>query len=321
MTVAVSTIAERALRRLGVAVVPVADRPALNTRVAPADIATAALVELGVIATGQVPPTQAAIVPSASIATNALVKLGVIASDETPSPTDAALAQAAVTAVHSSLVAQGNADWTSAAITDAVAEEYAGLAAAHMASSFGKAVDPAMVQLLEGRVAAVARVSRAMALAQSKVTQVQASLISQANVSWDNLGVPTAVAEEYIRLTAMALASSFGQKVDPQMLGVFEGGAGLRRAAAVMAAPTNSAANAVYAKAVHDGLVARGLARWSVFDVPVAAELPYEMLAANRLAPLFDKQADPNDDVLASRALMQIIALGTTGESVRVAYF
>ena len=155
-----------------------------------------------------------------------------------------------------------------------------------------------------------------MALAQSKVTQVQASLVSQANVSWDNLGVPTAVAEEYIRLTAMALASSFGQKVDPQMLGVFE--ARVRRAAAVMAAP-DSAANAV--QAVHDGLAARGLARWSAFDVPVAAELPYEMLAANRLAPLFDKQADPNDDVLASRAPMQIIALGTTGESVRVAYF
>ena len=74
-------------------------------------------------------------------------------------------------------------------------------------------------------------------------------------------------------------------------------------------------------QAVHDALVARGLARWSTFDIPVAAEMPYEMLAANRLAPLFDKQADPNDDILASRTLMQIIALPTVGETVRVAYY
>jgi hypothetical protein len=316
VTVTISIIGERALRRLGVAVVSVADRPALNTRVAPTDIATGALIELGVIATGQVPPTQATIVTLDSVATNGLVKLGVVASDETPNTNDMSLARAAVTAVHNSLVAQGTVDWTSAAITTAVSEEYAGLAAAHMASSFGKASDPAMVPMLEGRIAAVSRVIRAQALALSKLTQVQASLVSQANVSWDNLGVPTAVAEEYTRLTAMALAPSFGKQVDPQVLSVME--ARVRRMAAVLAGPA-SANDAV--QAVHDALVARGLARWSVFDLPVACELPYEMLAANRLAPLFDKQADPNDDVLATRALLQIIALPTSGLTVRVAYY
>jgi len=316
MTVTIDTLGERALRRLGVSVVPVADRPALNTRVAPGDIATGALIELGVIATGQVPLSQAALVTSDSIATNALVKLGVIASDETPATTDMTLAQTAVTAVHNSLVGQGLVDWTSAAITTAVSEEYAGLTAAHLASSFGKASDPAMVPLLEARIATVARVKRAQALALSKLAQVQAALISQANVTWDNNGIPTAVAEEYTRLTAMALASSFGKEVDPKMLPIWE--ARVRRMAQIMAAP-ESAENAV--QAVHDDLVARGLARWTVFDVPVAAEMPYEMLAANRLAPLFDKQADPNDEMMARRSLLQIIALGTTYEPVRTAYF
>jgi hypothetical protein len=316
MTVSVATLAERALRRLGVAIAPEADRPLLNARVSPATIATNALIELGVIATGVVPPSQASIVTTATIATNALIKLGVIASDETPNATDTTLAQNAVNAVHTNLVAQGIADWTSGAITSAVAEEYAGLAAAHMASSFGKAADPATVSMLEGRIAGVSRVIRAQALAVSKVSQVQASLVSQALVSWDNLGVPTAVAEEYTQLTALALASSFAVKMDPQMQPILE--TRVRRMAMILGAP-DVAADAVMA--VHNSLVARGLARWSVFDIHPAAEQPYEMLAANRLAPLFDKQADPNDDALASRALAQIIALPSTGEPVRAVLF
>ena len=48
MTVPVATIAEQALRRLGVAIVPVADRQMLNDMVPPATIAEAALRQLGV---------------------------------------------------------------------------------------------------------------------------------------------------------------------------------------------------------------------------------------------------------------------------------
>ena len=60
-----ATLGEQALRRLGIAVVPVALRPGTATIVALPDIAT-----------------------------RALVALGVIASDETPSATDQALAVA-----------------------------------------------------------------------------------------------------------------------------------------------------------------------------------------------------------------------------------
>ena len=316
MTVPVSTIAERALRRLGVSIAPPDARPALNTRVAPGDIATAALIELGVIATGKVPPAQAAIVAVDTIATLALTKLGVIASDETPSTTDLALARAAVDAVHNSLVAQGSVDWTSAQITASVSEEYAGLTAAHLASSFGKASDPALVPMLEGRIETVSKVMRAQSLALGKVTQVQASLVSQAMVTWDNNGIPTAVAEEYTRLVAMALAPSFGKQIDPAALPILE--ARVRRMAQILAAP-ESAEDAVMA--VHNVLVSRGLARWSVFDVPVAAEMPYEMLAANRLAPLFDKEANAGEEALATRTLFQIIALPTSGETMRADYF
>jgi len=316
VTVPVSTIAERSLRRLGISIVPVADRPALNTRVSPGDIATAALIDLGVIATDTVPTSQASIVPLDTVATTGLIKLGVIASDETPSATDLTLARDAVTAVHNALVGQGSVDWTTAAITTAVSEEYAGLTAAHLAPSFGRASDPALVPLLEGRIRTVSKVKRAYNQALAAVTQVQASLVSQANVGWDNNGIPTAVATEYTTLVAATLASSFGQKTDPAQTEIME--KRVRRMAQILAAP-ESAEAAV--QSVHDVLVARGLARWSVFDIPVACEISYEMLAANRLAPLFDMKANPNDEVLATRTLMQIIALPTSGEIMRAVYF
>jgi hypothetical protein len=216
MSVPIATLGERALRRLGVAVVPIADRPALQTKVVPVDI----------------------------IATNALVELGVIASDETPIASDQALALGAV-------------------------------------------------------------------------TRVQASLASQALVWWsDSGGVPMALAEEYIRLTAMYIASSFGKQVDPQLLPVWE--ARVRRMALILSAQ-DYANDAVMA--VHNDLSARGLVRWSVWDLPGAAEEPYVMLAANRLAPLFDKPANPADDVAANIALARMIALPTSGETVAVNYF
>ena len=94
MTQSVSTIAERALRRLGVKIVPLDDSPTL--------------VEM---------------VPVATIATMALVELGVIASDETPSATDQALALDKVASVHAALDAQGLVWWDGTAVPRAFVEE------------------------------------------------------------------------------------------------------------------------------------------------------------------------------------------------------
>ncbi len=95
MTTDVSTIAERALRRLNVAVVPLDDRPVLTE-----------------------------LVPAATIATMALVELGVIASDEVPIPSDQALAVDKVASVHAALDAQGMVWWDGTAIPRAFVEEH-----------------------------------------------------------------------------------------------------------------------------------------------------------------------------------------------------
>ena len=125
MTRSVATIAQQSLRRLGVRVVPLDDSPTLTETV-----------------------------PAATIATQALVELGVIASDETPLASDQALMLDRVASVHASLDAQGMVFWQGGAIPRAFAEEYTKLTAAFGASAFGKAVDPAVVKLLEGRVRA-----------------------------------------------------------------------------------------------------------------------------------------------------------------------
>lgn len=214
MTVSVGTIAQQALRRLGVRVVPLDDSPTLTE-----------------------------MVPSATIATAALVELGVIASDETPSPNDQALLVDKVASVHASLDAQGVVWWSSDAMPRAFAEEYTKLAAAYAASSFGKAVDPAIVALLEARV---------------------------------KKGAMTLSADDHAQQAVQA---------------------------------------------VHDDLVMRGCARWTVFDIPQAVGNAYAILAADRLAPLFGMDTDPKDTAQAMVSIYRFIALPSSGERVAGTYF
>lgn len=214
MTVTVSTLAERSLRRIGVSIVPLDDSPVMTE-----------------------------FVPMPAIATMALQELGVIAADETPSASDQALALDKVKSVHAALDAQGVVWWGADAAPRGFAEEYTKLTASAMASSFGRQADPKIVEYLEQRV----------------------------------------------------------------RQGVMEMSAHDVAVEAVMA--------------THNHLVATNVARWSVFDIPSYAEMPYEMLAALSLGPKFDRQVDPQSGAVAMRMLLQAIALPTSGESVRVEYF
>ena len=209
-----ATLGEQALRRLGIAVVPVALRPGTATIVALPDIAT-----------------------------RALVALGVIASDETPSATDQALAVAKAQAVHDGMAMQAFVPWTTAAIPQGVSEEYVLLTALHLATSFGKTGDPAQQPVLEARVRKVAMIMQAPAEAERAVMSV------------------------------------------------------------------------------HQDLAMRGMVRWTVFDIPPAVEGAYVYLAANDLAPTFGAAPKPEDDVWAERAIHRYIAMPTSGERTPAEYF
>ena len=214
MTMSVGTIAQKALRRLGVRVVPLDDSPTLTE-----------------------------MVPFATIATAALVELGVIASDETPIPSDQALMLDKVASVHAALDAQGVVWWAVGSVPRAFTEEYTKIVALMAATSFGKGTDPQEVALLEGRI---------------------------------------------------------------------------RKGAMVLSADDN-AQQAV--QAIHDDLVMRGIARWTSLDIPDVVGEQYAIIAADRLAPLFDEGPDPNGTPSAMASIFRYVALPSSGEVVATAYF
>jgi hypothetical protein len=186
MVVAVSEIAEKALRRLGVTVVPLDDSP-----------------------------TMTEMVPVATIATMALTELGVIAADETPTASDQALALDKVASVHAALDAQALVWWDATAVPRAFVEEYTKLTAAQAATSFGKTADPAMVTMLEGRVRKGAMVMSGHDIAVDAVMSIHNDLVGRGLARWTSADIPDMVGSAYEQLAADDMASKFGIQIDP----------------------------------------------------------------------------------------------------------
>lgn len=187
MSVTPAVLGERALRRLGITVVPVADRPALSV-----------------------------VVPVADLATAALGWLAVIASDETPSVEDQALAVAKVNAIHDGLVAQAIVPWASTAIPRAVSEEYTMLAAQHLGPSFGKQIgDAAGAAALEARIRKIAIIMAAPAEATAAVMSVHQDLLARGKARWSSFDIPPACEDPYTFLAANQIAPLYGQKASP----------------------------------------------------------------------------------------------------------
>jgi hypothetical protein len=154
------------------------------------------------------------------------------------------------------------------------------------------------------------------ALALDKVASVHAALDAQGVVWWDGTAVPRAFVEEFVKLTAGQMATSFGKASDPAALALLE--ARVRRGAMVLSADDN-AVQAVMD--VHNDLAMRGIARWSSQDIPDAVGNSYVVLAADALAPLFERKTDPKDAAMAMVAIYRYVALPTSGERVVVEYF
>ena len=390
-TISVTSIAERALQALGVTVTA-ANRPALTTIVTMQAIADAALQAVGVtVPVAHQPPAAGTPASTTDIAGSALIELGVVASDETPSASDLTVALEKAVDVHGALVGQGIASWAGTAIPVALIEEYTKLTALLLASSFGKTgdpalwaplearvrkysqvhesqgavilarvasvhdslvadasaswastaipqavfdeyvqltwaqiapvfamtVDPAIVPALAARVKRVALLLQSQALAEARVNSVHDELVGNAMVSWPVSAIPQAVSDDYVALVQFQMSNAFGMHTDvPNLVQTLE--ARIRHFSMVQLAP-DLATEAIIA--VHADLAARGKVRWSIQDIPLAAELPYLLLAAFKLAPEFDKPANPNDYTLAEKSIARLIALPTSGVRVRAVYF
>lgn len=317
MPATIAELGERALRRLGVAVVAVADRPAMTGTGGSTIVATRALQILGVPVPAPDRVLNVATVTIADLGRLALERLEVIAADEEPNVLDAARAAFAVSAVHDALIAQGFAAWPETAIPRAVAEEYMVLVAIHLATTFGRQADPAQIPIMEARVRRVASVRQAQTLAETAAAQVHQSLAAQGLAFWPVGEIPDALIEDHAQLVALRLAPYFGTgPLDAAAQATIE--ARLRRTAMVLRGPA-LAAQAVLD--VHATLDARGKVRWSVYEIPDHVEPIYVVLAANALAPQFAMPADERAGMAAERDLMRVISLPSSGERTVAEYF
>jgi len=285
--VPVTTIAERALQALGVTVTD-ADRPALTTIVTVQAIADAALQAVGVTVPAALQPPITTTSSATDIGTNVLIELGVIASDETPPVDDLAVVVDKVGSVHAALVAQGIATWDAGAVPIGVTEEYIKLTALVSASSFGKTGDPAQWPMLENRVRKYSQVKQSQgAEILARVASVHDSLVSAAMASWASTAIPQAVFDEYVALTVAQIAPVFGVAIDPATLPPIE--ARVKRVSLIMQSQQMAEDRVA---AVHDELVGNGYASWLVSAIPEGVSDDYVALVQMWLAPVFDLKAD-----------------------------
>jgi hypothetical protein len=145
---------------------------------------------------------------------------------------------------------------------------------------------------------------------------VHAALDAQGSVFWTGDAVPRAFVEDYVKLTVAYASASFGKPADPQLVALAEDR--IRKGVMVLSADDN-AQQAV--QAIHDDLVSRGIARWTTWDIPEPVADAYVLLAAQRLAPLFGGQSNPQEARQGEVSIFRYIALPSSGETMTATYF
>ncbi|APT57784.1 hypothetical protein RGI145_12345 [Roseomonas gilardii] len=227
------------------------------------------------------------------------------------------LAEGHVRAVHDSLAAAGLVDFAADAIPQAYSDDYVELTAAHLAPAVGKTADVAgAAAATEARVRRAMLLKRASVIAAEKVEAFHQGLNAQGLVEWTSAAVPAAHAEDYAEAVAAILAPMFDKPVPPDAIAQAE--IRIRRASILRRAPELATEKV---QAVHARLDAIGMIRWSSLDIPDYAEEPYVLMAANLLAPLFERQASDADEIAAMRLITKATSLSSAGEPVRAEYF
>jgi len=150
----------------------------------------------------------------------------------------------------------------------------------------------------------------------NRVLAVHASLDAQGIVWWSSDAIPMAFTEEYTKLAAAMSASAFGKVVDPAIVKLLEDRV---RAGVMVLSADDNAQQAV--QAIHDDLVSRGIARWTTWDIPEPVADAYVLLAAQRLAPLFGGQVNPQEMRQAEVSIFRYVALPSSGETMVGSYF
>lgn len=349
MTATVTQLGARALRKLGIAIVADASRPAADAAVTAAAVATRVLLELGIPVPEASRPSPLAIVApaelagralraiginpapigvgtatgttytSAQLATSVLVKLTVIASDETPIAQDQAEALARVKATHDILAGADYVTWTVDTVPSDVSEFYIVMASQLTAPQFGK---PANMEAFNAAQAMVRMQALAGAYGQSlavlKVSEVHERMNGLGLVSWAVTAVPMAQAEAYVQMTAALVAPIFGYQQDAASVAASRAAsdaaeASVRRASVIAGAQARAADKVA---AVQNEINALGLVTWASSAIPAAAVDPMAAMAAMQMGPEFGREFDPKMWEFNINRIRQVSMGGPSGQAL-----
>ena len=303
----VTDLAARALRRIGVAIVPASTRPGSTDIAPPSVIVAKALRDLGInpVATQPSSPS-AATTTIAAIAAQTLRALGVNAVAESDMAADTTtititeIAARALRGVGVNLIAESNAGSASASRTpDYLAQNALKLLGINPVEQANVAPFSTLVfNITELGLMALqslgvyASDETASDTDQTLATQYASAfhyyLVGANAVRWTEAAVPTQVSALYVEAICAQLGPSFGKPVDLQTY-----------AAAVVSIAKIANSNQ-YAQSfaldhiamVHSELAGLNLVNWDEAAIPDALSETYSKLAAFRMAPAFGQAAD-----------------------------
>ena len=326
MATTIAALAEQALRRLGVAIVAEADRPALTAIVTVAEIASRAVQGLGVVVPAAAAPPLSAIVSIPVIAVSALKLLGVIPPDPGGIVPVVSIGVAVISDAGGGVGSGGTTGASSGGMVTGTVVTVTDIAAKALqvvgvvvpaASEPATSVTIPVATLATNALIALAVIASDetpptldQALAVAKVSAVHDALVDQGICSWVSTAIPQAVSEDYVTLAALHLASAFGKTADPAQQPVLE--ARIRKIALIMQAQAIAEQRV---SSIHDGLVDAGFASWSISTIPQAVFEDYVTIASASLAPVFGVQAD-GALVAPARAHVARVAIVLQAETI-----
>jgi len=300
-TVTVTTIANRALRMLGVNPIAEAEAASNSGTVTVAVIATSVLRRLGLNPYDEsAVPANAGTTDLPDIAERALRRLGIVAAEETPETADQTLAEEKAGAVHEHLLALNYAVWADDEIPASVAEHYVAMAAVVLAPSFGIVGQQAEYEAARSGVRVLAYSgSYGQTLAETKISRVHEMLAAGNLVSWASSAIPTWAADPYAQMAAAWLAPEVGAQPDQA---AFEAGMAVVRAMTLTGSAGQTRAE-TEVHAAHQTLNAMGFVTWTTSAIPEPLAEHYAVMAAAYLAPVYGK---PRDDAGYANAVTLI---------------
>lgn len=348
MTVTVAQLGVRALRKLGIAIVADAARPAADAAATSDAVAARVLRELGLpvpeasrpgaaVIVGQadlaaralravgIDPTQSdtfltgITYTGAQLATSVLIKLAVVAPEETPVAQDQAEALARVSAVHDILAGADYVTWSLNNVPANVADFYIVMAAQLTAPQFGKPANMEAFTAAQNMVRMQALSGAyGQSLAVAKVVEVHERLNAAGLVSWVVTAVPAGQAEAYVQMTAALLAPIYGYQQDAQSLAARTAAtdaaeASVRRASVIAGAQARAVDKV---KAVQNEINALGLVTWTADAIPAAVVDPMAALAVMQMGPEFGKAFDPKMWEFEINRIRQVSMGGPAGQAL-----